>query len=254
MTKLATSLPNYLLIVTTLLLLPQLAIAGHAQTKVEDCGTVITIPGNYVLAKDLHCPGYEDGIVIRSGDVQVGLGGHVLSTDFGFPTRGIFVDGSAFSGKVQIHGPGIISGFEDGILVDSAQDVLVTGVFASGNNTGFAAHLSNAVFRGNQAFQNVTAGFALQVSYQCELSDNTAFANQQDGFVIDGPINHVSGNSAFANHGNGIATVARDGERNQINKNNAMYNEGFDLYEGNPACDNTWVDNTFGTANESCIH
>jgi len=253
MTNFATSLPKYLLVAIPLLF-AQLATPAHAQTKIEDCGIVITTPGNYVLAKDLHCPGYEDGIIIRSGGVEVGLGGHILSTDLGFPTRGIFVDGSTFSGKVQIHGPGLITGFDDGILVDSAHDVQVTGVSASGNGTGFATNLAGVVFRGNQAFQNVTNGFGLQASYMCELSDNTAFANQQDGFAIDGPINQISGNTAFANHHNGIATGSREGDKNQITKNHAMFNEGFDLFEGNSTCDNVWKDNTFGTANESCIH
>lgn len=76
----------------------------------------------------------------------------------------------------------------------------------------------------------------------------------QNGFIINGPLNRISGNSASGNHRNGITTVGGYGVKNEITKNTAMYNDGFDLYEANSTCDNDWVDNLFGRANKSCIH
>lgn len=76
MTLCATRLRNCLFIFTTFLFLVQLAaLAAQAQTRITSCGTLINLPGRYVLANDLlNCP--QQGVIETSAGAY---GNHIVS-------------------------------------------------------------------------------------------------------------------------------------------------------------------------------
>lgn len=85
-----------------------------------------------------------------------------------------------------------------------------------------------------------------------------------DGIYVDGDFNTVSGSEADENEVSGIL-VGLDAEGNTIENNSAFNNNqsvnsggvdrgGTDLaQEDTENCDNTWLDNIFGTSNSDCI-
>jgi parallel beta-helix repeat protein len=242
---------KYALVAVALLLLTQLAaVPAQGQTPITSCGTTITAPGNYVLINSLSCRGrFAISITSPSGGVQLSLGGHGIVA-MGRADTGINVSNS---GDVQITGPGFIGGFINGISISgSSGPVEVSAVTASGNGTGFLSVSSLVVLRGNTASQGL-AGFDILTSHACVFTGNTAFANRDYGILISGTGNQVTQNMVFDN-GRGIATSSHNTTDNHISQNTAVGDSQFDLYEGNSTCVNTWSDNTFGTANLSCIH
>jgi hypothetical protein len=95
-----------------------------AATRI-DCGTVITVPGTYVLMRDLECSGM--GVTIAGSNVTLDLAGHSITSTSSHPSRGA---GVSVEGNVDavIHGVrvqnGAISGFETGIGTSSARAVI----------------------------------------------------------------------------------------------------------------------------------
>jgi len=239
-----------LAMVTITLLMEFAAVGAHAQTQITSCGTRIQSPGQYVLANDLlNCPG--NGIEInRADDVVLNLNGHRITGSTAPRTAGIRV---VFGAKARILGPGVISNFNGPVgsgVFSNASTVDITAVTCTKNEVGF--FLSGDVrVHGNIAANN-TDGFSTTASG--EFSDNLATGNTQNGIETSGPSPAQFVHNTVAFNGNyGIETyfTARN---KQIISNTVLDNGAYDLYEGNGECRNTWVDNTFGTANQSCIH
>ncbi len=91
------------------------------------------------------------------------------------------------------------------------------------------------------------------------LTGNVSNSNRYGFWISDnGSFNTINSNTAKNNYYDGIRV---EGESNTINGNVATGNAtsgdpgNYDLYDGNYLCDsNIWNANTFGTANDSCIH
>ena len=193
------------------------------------CGSVITAPGQYVLASD--CMGA--GITIAASDVHLKLNGHTM-------TGSLLGNGiMAFNrSHVHIEGPGTIRSFFNGIFLTTVSNSHVeqvtcisnqlNGLTLGGQTTD--THVNNNVFAMN-------ANFGLATQGGSSTSDN-----------------HLNNNQAINNAIAGIAL--NNGSTNyHINGNTALGNSTFDLVDGNANCDdNKWNGNTFVTANMSCIH
>lgn len=236
---------------TALLLMMGIAAVGaHAQTQITSCGTRIQSPGQYVLANDLlNCRG--NGIEInRAEDVVLNLNGHRITGSNAPRTAGIRV---AFGSKARIVGPGVISNFTGTVgsgVFSNASTVDISAVTCTKNEIGF--FLSGIVtVHGNIAANNVD-GFSTTASG--EYSDNMATANTVNGIEISAPSSAQFLHNTVAFNGNyGIETYFTAANK-QIIENTVLDNGTYDMYEGNGECRNVWVDNTFGTANKSCIH
>lgn len=246
MTKFATRLRTYLLFTTTLLLLAQLAVA--APTKIKDCGTVIDQPGDYVLANDINCPG--EGIRILTGGVHLDLNSHVIGSTNPRSNNGITIHDA---GRVEVRGPGAITGFNHGFdLTASPGPIYITVVQTSGNNIGFFGSGLGVAGIYQCTADNGTYGFFLKTD-NTELGEDSASENTDTGYQISGARNYVFNSRAYHNAQRGIATQDGSGVDNHIVDNTALKN-GRDLYEGNPTCLNEWRNNTHDTDNKDCIH
>jgi len=256
----ATRLRDYrLAIVTLVLLLPFAATSAHAQTQITICGTFITAPGEYVLAKDLtNC---RAGIIIGAGadGVVLRLAGHRISgAGTADTTAGIKTQSGAT--RIRIQGPGTISNFTGktagGVLLYSSGSQEITAVTCTENNWGFVSAQGTLRIHGNVATNNVDGFVALGAGLgSVEISDNVANGNREDGIASassQGEVRIMHNTAAF-NGRYGISAEEGSAE-NEILSNTALNNGTFDVFDGNLNCQNTWADNTFGTSKGPCIH
>lgn len=239
---------------------------------ISTCPTVITQPGTYSLANDLLCFN-TDGIDIQANNVTLMLGGHAITQDsahFGLVHQGVSagVGLAAGSTNVQIFGPGTITGFNGGIEFEQVSNSMVENVTSTRNffgfvvNGGFAAGCGTAcpstgnLFSGNTSTFNNQHGFTLNGGNNNTFNANNSSNNGVRGinlFVATG--NDVRSNTLNGNGQSGVEITSGTGTGNNIHKNTAQGNGIFDLEDDNPNCDsNTWNQNTFGTANQTCIH
>lgn len=239
---------------------------------ISTCPTVITQPGTYSLANDLFCSN-TDGIDIQASNVTLMLNGHTITQDsahFGLVHVGISagVGLPAGSTNVLIIGSGTITGFNGGVEFEQVSNSLVEDVISTGNffgfvvNGGFSAGCNQAcpstgnIFAGNTSTFNNQHGFTLNGGNNNTFNANNASNNGAGGillFIATG--NNVTGNTLNNNGGSGIGITSGTGTGNNLNTNTAQGNGIFDLEDDNPNCgSNTWTQNTFGTANQPCIH
>lgn len=258
MSVFATRLSKYLLIATTLLLLAELAVPAQAQTKITECGTNIKLPGDYVLANDLlGCPG--DGIDITFGHVTLDLGGHqIMGSGTGIGIK-IVRDAPYSIQMVKVKGPATINNFDTCVLLYSSLNGDLGQITCDGNNTGFVVerHYDSAYnqIHDNVATNNHDAGFLIKADWD-HYDRNQAVGNGGSGFVLTEKIaldNDVQGNVANMNGKDGIEAQS-EAVHNFIEGNHAKENVRFDLADDNSGgCQNTWLKNSFGTANKKCI-
>jgi len=232
------------------------AVSARGQTQITSCGTVINEGGEYVLANDLNCSGDGISIAFNTRQIELTLAGHRITGSSSPNTAGIRVMSAA---PVLIQGPGVISNFTagDGILL-AAGGVQIYAVTCTGNQVGF--YLSPgingketaALVRNNVAENNVD-GFYMGAGAG-ELEGNLANGNSRDG-ILTATTKRVRfrRNTATFNGRYGIATEPGSNDKS-ITSNTALDNVGYDLFEGNSKCQNTWNDNTFGTSNLPCIN
>ncbi|HVG89895.1 MAG TPA: NosD domain-containing protein [Alphaproteobacteria bacterium] len=239
---------------------------------ISTCPTVITQPGTYSLANDLFCSN-TDGIDIQASNVTLLLNRHTItqdSADFGLVHVGISagVGLPAGSTNVLIIGSATITGFAEGVNFEQVSNSLVEDVISTGNffgfvvNGGFSAGCNQAcpstgnIFAGNTSTFNNQHGFTLNGGNNNTFNANNASNNGARGillFVATG--NNVTGNTLNNNGQSGIGITSGTGTGNNLNTNSAQGNGIFDLEDDNPNCDsNTWTQNTFGRANQTCIH
>jgi nitrous oxidase accessory protein NosD len=247
----ATRLRKSLFTITAFVLLQWPAVAAQAQTQITHCLTFINAPGQYVLANDLTNCTY--GVVISVADVQLNLAGHRITGSSNASGDGIKTQSNA--ARIRIQGPGVISNFGNGVLLDAGSAEL-SAVTCTGNMTGFYVHKGMVRVHDNIATNNMF-GFIMGVGASGEVRQNLASGNTGDGFVAEGAGGRGGArfmhNTAVFNGRYGIIAEDRT-MQNEIIGNTALDNATYDLFDGNRTCQNTWADNTFGTSKGPCIH
>lgn len=255
------------------------AVTALAQTPITTCPFNINAPGNYVLNADLICG--DTGITITANNVSLKLNGHKITapSSGNLPKVAIDVGGESI-GRVHhvgIHGPGLIVGNE-GLnaaisltAADYSQVSQVTIVKASGINGGiytsnctFLTLASNVVGRSHgviilgTSFSSVTGNDLSGNDYGIYMSggsDNIVNNNVANGNSVMGiSININNGTRVYGNtaNGNGWYGIAGSFVTGQVFSNTSKANGTFDLFDEN-TCSGSWSDNTFFTANASCI-
>jgi parallel beta-helix repeat protein len=261
-----------------LILVAMQGTAVWAATPISACNTMINQPGDYILTKDLQCPG--NGVLVFASHVTLNLNGHNIEGKRPYGAVGITV---MVASEVTILGPSTISNFVTGILFVGVDHSSVRMVTSSENvSQGFSfenfhQRLSQVnTFENNTAAFNRRTGFDIAGGEQNTFENNTATFNQGAGFGIGNAKqntfranvstgsrygfyltpgaheNRLEGNTARFNSVAGIITLM-DATGNVIRGNTARDN-ALDLDEENTNCDNVWEDNSFGTANKPCIH
>jgi hypothetical protein len=223
------------------------AEAGAAAQKIDQCKT-LDEPGAYEVNRNLTATG--DCLVVAADFATIDLFGFVLIGDG--TGEGITDGGVAREGIVIRNGT--VTGFRDGIDLDSSRDGQIervraidntsrgiraghgstlTGNTAQGNgSTGIGGGVGCTV-TGNTARDNAGSGIAC--SGGCTLSGDTSRDNGGDGIGV-GFGSTVSGNTAQGNTGDGIQAACPS----NVIGNTATANSGDDLnLTGGGGCGNT---------------
>lgn len=267
------------------------AVQADDAIPISSC-TTISMPGEFELIANLTASPGTTCITITASDVELELNGHTISGPGGGVDdfkAGIQVVGVM---DVEIEGPGVVTGFARGIDFNGVDDSEVKGVTAMGNFFGFVVNrdfftpdltnlsennefednvstgnnvhgftlngASNNQFEDNIASNNSDVGILLFDGTGNEVEENTTNGNGMDGIKVGGGATSgghvIEENTANGNDVHGIHILAGSTD-NTIEENTALNNNSVDdLVDDNPNCDdNTWEDNQFGTANQTCI-
>lgn len=250
---------------------PRLPSSLRSTQAITACGTIITAPGDYALTRDLNdCPGH--GIQIFASSVTLQLRGHILS---GGPTSvyGINVGAASdFHGgvsRVVLKGPGVIEHFNTGINMEQVTYSKIKNITSRLNLHGLALNSSHAngdllpslydSIIGSRFMNNRAHGVTMNGAGQSVFVGNTSRENgrQFNGngfFLYDADAITLDHNQSQRNQGYGVRVEYLSTD-NRIVNNVVTGNDGGDLSDGNPACDNnTWAGNSFGHATPACIH
>jgi parallel beta-helix repeat protein len=246
---------------------------------VRGCATAVVV-GNGIVRRMTLIDNF--GGVAMSGERSTGnnlIEGNIATGgNIGFSAEE--ADNNTF-----IDNQAIGNGFAGFYLGDSRGHVL-RGNLARGNGIGFRVATEASSLTGNRALGNVNAGFYIWGGIP--LVENKATGNGGPGFQIEDfggfhmGINHnvakanggdgfsislvecascywvvMTGNSAIGNAGIGLHLLADNAGRiafTQIRWNTATGNAGADLADDTDCASTSWTENTFGTAQQACIH
>jgi parallel beta-helix repeat protein len=213
---------------------------AQALTPVTTCGQTLSVPGEYLLTRNLVCPdtGVDfNGVTITASNVVFHLAGRSISStvcDLNRNLSGIFVTGG-LSG-VRIDG-GTVRGFNDGIALSSSNSRVVGmtvtkacafGILGQGENNWIEENVVTASGDGvalspakltrvtaNHLSGNVRAGVALSDFADSNFIERNILNNNGDyGIAVFNGNNIVIRNNAANKNRIGIAllsTATRDG-------------------------------------------
>ena len=227
-----------------------IASAAAAPPTPVTCGSQITAPGQYFLAGDCTGP----GIRIQVSDVHLRLSGHTMQGTDTETAIGITVGPGA--SNVRVQGPGAITGYRLGVLLDQAVDSSVERVTSTGNGeAGFMVDRgsSNRIIQVNGS-NNFDYGMKISGgATNARVVGGTFDENATAGIWLD----NASGNAIVANQTRTNGTLGIwlfQATGNKLHANTALGNGGFDLADFSPDCDdNDWEGNRFNTSDQPCI-
>lgn len=165
--------------------------AAAAPKALTTCKT-ITLPGSYILTKNLTAVG--NCLVVEADNVTIDLDGYTITGDgAGVIGYGIY-DGNVAREKVTVRN-GVVTNFLFGVSLDESSHVTVEHVRAIKNSYGITTG-NGAIIRDNVASGNVITGI---VSGEGNLvTGNVASGNGSYGIAVYCASN-VVGNTATSN-------------------------------------------------------
>jgi parallel beta-helix repeat protein len=227
-------------------------VPAASATDITSCPFTITVPGLYVVTKNLTATG-TDCIKVHSSNVAIDMKGHTITGDKsaghdGITDNGIFVEGVAIShGKVRNFDTGIdfFGLFSHVISIDwvDSSDNKGTGIFILGGddsitfvranrngNRGVRISSGDNLFNFVEANDNKDAG--IRATSHNGISRVTANHNGDDGIRLTGFDNVVTNAVANDNGKDGIAFDDDNDNRvaNSVANNNKFV--GIDLIFG----------------------
>jgi Periplasmic copper-binding protein (NosD) len=245
-------------------------IAQQPPQGTVSCGQVVK--GNVTLTAHLNCAG--DGLIVGNDGTIINMNGYGIFS-LGVDSENVGIDVS--TDNVVINGPGIISGFREGVLLtgatgDRPSEIIIhsnilenneIGVFLPGvdlasveeniiknNNIAVASHSSTGInIESNLMDANANAGVTLVNTNESAVSSNN-IQGSQNGVFLDAQSteNTIQLNNA---HDNVVDLNNADGASPTINRNTFADN---DCMESNPAglCFNAIAPQLpMGTVNET---
>ena len=246
----------------------------HDALAITDCGATIGSSGRYFLANDLkQCPAV--GVSITISHVKLELRGHTIQGAALAASMILVNGGGASLFKIEIEGPGTVTGGIAGIEFDNVHRSWVHNVVAAANLDGIdicasdctndptiaATASTDNVFSDNVAAANLSNGISVNGGNHNSFIHNNLTGNSSDGLFFNGKKNVARQNTADANGFNGI-DVGVLGSGNIIDHNTAFGNAtnhsngAVDMMDQNNNCPNlpnTWTNNSFNSNNPSCI-
>lgn len=185
-----------------------------------------TIIADLTLTHDLVCSG--NGLSIGASDVTLKLNGHsIIGPSRALPVSGVSVIGVS---DIEIVGPGTITNFRTGILIQNSYDVEVSHVTIRENGAA------------SPFFASTSGGIRVVTSHDIEIEESKIVANQDAGIKLVGSTGvEIEENKIQAN-GAGIYFSGAVSTGNTIEENKIVWN-GIGIR--GPIAGNTIEDNKF---------
>jgi parallel beta-helix repeat protein len=195
---------------TVAFLMAFVTMAAPPASATDDlCGS--SISSDLKLDHDLSCSG--DGLIVASDGVTIKLNGHMVMGSGTDPeSEGIRIVGRS---GVSILGPGTITKFRTGVLVNGSTDIVVKRIHAlenglmsltgppfplSPNDGIFVTMSSNVELRKNLVKGNGDDGINIHMSSEVRVVKNEVDDNNHDGIRLDLADGNVLAENSVLSH------------------------------------------------------
>lgn len=239
--------------------------SAWAYTPITACGQNLSVPGEYVLQKNLVCPdtGSDvNGIVVSASNVKVHMAGRSLSAaicDLSRNVSGIYIKGGLTG--VTVDG-GKITGFNDGVVLSSSNSRVFGMTIKKACAFGIVGQGENNTIDSNQVSESGD-GVALVPAYHAVVTGNTLTGNIRAGVAISDFADsnliekNVLSRNGTAGEGYGVAVINGHGNtirRNAINDNDFGVRIGSAVYrDGTIGLPNIITGNTINSNDKGGI-
>ena len=223
----------------------EVEITPDQQPQVS-CGSVIT--GTITLSRNLNCN--HDGLNIGEDSTTINLNG--------FRIQGPGIDNSKIGiavskDNVKIVGPGVISGFQAGILVTGANEFSVSSVVLQDNEVGILFTGADSASVEENNLKNNLIGMTAHSANSLDIANNLITENAMAGVLLLNTDESAASSNNIQGSQKGIFLDSQSVE-NTVQLNNVRYNI-VDLDNANglaPASNkNTFSTNICGTSSPS---
>lgn len=192
------------------------------QNKEIKCGDILE--GNVTLSTDLNCNG--DGVSLGA-NTNLFLNGHsIQGPSSSSDGLGVFI----FGQNSQVNGPGTISNFRSGIIVQETYSIKVSQTTLKGNGIGlFVSGSGDAEISNNVMENNDNIGLASHSSNKLNIVNNTFQDNSLAGisFVTTKKSNVEANEISGAINGISLAELSYD----NTFKSNVLKDNGNDVHD-----------------------
>jgi hypothetical protein len=186
------------------------------QRQQVSCGSVIT--GTITLSRNLNCN--HDGLNIGEDFATINLNG--------FRIQGPGIDSSKIGiavskDNVKIVGPGVISGFQAGILVTGANEFSVNSVVIQNNEVGILFTGADSASMEENNLKNNLIGVAAHSANSLGIANNLMTKNALAGVLLVNTDESVASSNNIQGSQKGILLDSQSAE-NSVQMNNIRYN------------------------------
>ena len=206
------------------------------------CGEVVQ--GNVNLTANLNCTG--DGLIVGADNTVINLNGYTVSGPGQQSSKvGIVIPNND---NVMVQGPGVIKGFQAGILATGSNNVQIKSIIITGNEIAvFTTGSTNTQVTEN-IIKNNNLGVASHSSKGASLMSNLITGNELAGVTLVNTHKAIIAANNIEGGQNGLFLDAQSSE-NTLNMNNVLHNV-IDLNNANGLAPNINV-NSF--ADNNCM-
>lgn len=206
------------------------------------CGEVVQ--GSVNLTSNLNCTG--DGLIVGADNTVINLNGYTLTGPGQQSSKvGIVVPNND---NIMISGPGVIKGFQAGVLATGSNNVQIKSIILTGNEIAvFTTGSTNTQVQEN-IIKNNNLGVASHSSKGASLMSNLITGNELAGVTLVNTHKAIIAANNIEGGQNGLFLDAQSSE-NTINMNNVLHNV-IDLNNANGLAPNINV-NSF--ADNNCM-
>ncbi|MFN8545958.1 MAG: right-handed parallel beta-helix repeat-containing protein [Candidatus Binatia bacterium] len=185
-------------------------VDGHGRAVPCSCGDVL-VSSRTLSEADPVTRGPCEGTALLvhiargRGPATLSLGGRTLAGT----GRGAGIHLVDRTGDVAVRGPGVVRGFDTGIMARGGLSQLTDVVVTDNRGDGVRLGGTSYVIRGCEARANAGRGFALS-GWGYRVDGNRALENGRDGFALAGHGATIGDNASAANGGTGIAVAGHE--------------------------------------------
>jgi parallel beta-helix repeat protein len=215
------------------------------------CGEVVQ--GNVNLTANLNCSG--DGIIVGADNVNINLNGYSITGPGQQSSKvGVVIPNN---NNIMVEGPGVIKGFQAGILATGSNNVQIKSIILKNNEIAVFTTGSTNTQVSDNIIQNNNLGVASHSSRGASLMSNLINSNQLAGVTLVNTHKAILTANNIEGGQNGLFLDAQSSE-NTINMNNVLHNV-IDLNNANGLAPNinvnSYSDNNCMLSNPSglCI-